>query len=432
MWTSRFNSIRLLLKRMSIFPESGDKLSNENDIYLDGRLFRDLRINWQHACTLCFANGDLFRRAVRTAHPIVRSTMLDWDDDEDIEIVYLLAPAENVRRRLHVQGYTNERCRNLWDREYPKHIAELEKHYEVSDAEEKQRTSALRGLSFEDWIERAKSLGLDHWERRGLFEFDLRDKFASLALELEYFKPEFVWTDLTSYSNEFDSKLTVHENLLRLHTFEDEDQEIVSATGPVLILTEGKSDTEILSTAIQAMYPEFSDLFQFVDFQEFSIEGGASMLAKMVKALAGVRMDQSILALFDNDAAGLAERRYVDRIQALPPNIKTMVLPELELAKQYPTIGPEGSRRMDVNGTASSIELFLGKDALTDNEGRLHPIRWTAWNKQIKLYQGALENKDDITKRFLAKMKTGGDPASLRTEFSEMDHLLIAIFGAFH
>jgi hypothetical protein len=47
------------------------------------------------------------------------------------------------------------------------------------------------------------------------------------------------------------------------------------------------------------------------------------MLTKMVKAFAGVRMDQSILALFDNDAAGLAERNYIDRIQALPTNIKT-------------------------------------------------------------------------------------------------------------
>ncbi|MEP5089819.1 MAG: hypothetical protein ABJR23_10370 [Paracoccaceae bacterium] len=407
-------------------------MSDENDIYLDGRSFGDLSMTWQHACTLCFANGDLYHRTVKTAHPIVRHTMLEWDDDEDIEITYLLAPSEGVRRRLHIQGYTDERCRDLWDREYLKHIAKLEEMCRETDTDLQQEIAAQKGLSFDGWLQRINALGIDHWARRGFLEFDLTDMFASLALELEYFKPEFVWTDLASYGNDFDPKLSVHQNLRRLHLFEDEHQEYVRESGSVLILTEGKSDTEILSTAIQAMYPEFSDLFQFVDFQEFSIEGGASMLTKMVKAFAGVRMDQSILALFDNDAAGLAERHHVDRIQSLPTNIKTMVLPDLELAKDYPTIGPEGSRRMDVNGAASSIELFLGKDALTDHNGKLHPIRWTAWNKQIKLYQGALEHKDDITKRFQTRIMQGGDPTSLRAEFSEMDQLLNAIFSAFH
>ncbi|WP_159096874.1 hypothetical protein [Pseudovibrio sp. Alg231-02] len=405
-------------------------MSDVNDIYLDGKSFGDLSMTWHHACTLCFANGDLYRRTVKTAHPVVRQKMLEWCDDPDTEISYLLAPGENVRRRLHIQGYTDERCRDLWEREYQKHIAYLE---EMSGKHDLQHEiAAQKGLSFDDWIERANQLDLDHWARRGVIEFDLNDMYASLALELQYFNPEYVWTDLASFSDDFAEELTVHQNLRRLHQFEDEHQEFIRETGTVLILTEGKSDTEVLSIAIQAMYPEFSDLFQFVDFQEFSIQGGASMLTKMVKAFAGVRMDQSILALFDNDAAGLAERQHVDRIKALPQNIKTMVLPELELAKDYPTIGPEGERHMDVNGAASSIELFLGKIALTDRNGELHPIRWTGWNTQIKRYQGALENKDDITKRFLTRMKKGGDPIALRTEFSELDQLLRSIFSAFH
>lgn len=407
-------------------------MSDENDIYLDGRSFGDLSMTWQHACTLCFANGDLYRRTIGAAHPIVRQEMLKWYDDEDVEIAYLLAPAEKVRRRLHIQGYTDERCRDLWEREYLKHIASLEALAKKPDVELQQEIDAQKGLSFDSWLERAESLSLDHWVRCGVVEFDLIDMFASLALELQYFKPEYVWTDLASYADDFDPELSVHQNLRRLHLFEDEYQEFVRETGTVLILTEGKSDTEVLSAAIQAMYPEFSDLFQFLDFQEFSIQGGASMLTKLVKAFAGVRLNQSILALFDNDAAGLAERNHVDGIKSLPKNIKTMVLPELELARDYPTIGPEGERRMDVNGAASSIELFLGEKALTDHDGRLHPIRWTGWNTQIKRYQGALEHKDDITKRFLASMKTGGDPVYLRTEFPEMDQLLNTIFSAFH
>ncbi|ERP95684.1 hypothetical protein Q669_29365 [Labrenzia sp. C1B10] len=407
-------------------------MSDENDIYLDGRAFYDLSMMWQHACTLCFANDDLYRRSIKNAHAIVRQKMLEWYEDEETKITYLLAPAENVRRRLHLQGYTDERCRELWDREFRKHIAKLEEMNSYKGIDVTQDIASQKGLNFESWLERAESLGIDHWIRNDVVEFDLNDMFASLALELHYFKPEYVWTDLQSYADEFDTELTVHQNLRRLHRFEDNLQEFVRETGTVLILTEGKSDTEVLSTAIKAMYPEFSDLFQFVDFQEFSIEGGAPMLTKLVKAFAGARMEQSILALFDNDAAGVAESRHIDRIKALPNNIKTMVLPDIELAKDYPTIGPEGRRRMNVNGAACSIELFLGKQALTDRDGDLHPIRWTGWNNQIQRYQGALEHKDDVTKRFLTRMKKGGEPASLRIEYAEMDQLLNAIFSAFH
>lgn len=118
-------------------------------------------------------------------------------------------------------------------------------------------------------------------------------------------------------------------------------------------------------------------------------------------------------------------------IRALPPTIKAMVLPDLELANNYPTIGPEGSRHMNVNGSASSIELFLGKEALTDKGEKLHPIRWASWNNQIKQYQGALKHKDSIAQRFLSRMKIGGEPAELRAESADMNQLLNVIFRAF-
>lgn len=180
------------------------------------------------------------------------------------------------------------------------------------------------------------------------------------------------------------------------------------------------------------MYPEYADLFQFVDFEGFSISGGASMLTQMIKAFAGVRMRQHILALFDNDAAGIAELRKVSKIKTLPPNIKTMLLPDITLAENYPTIGPEGARRMNVNGAASSIELFLGKAALTDDDGSLHEIRWTNWSSQIDCYQGALENKDSISRRFLESIQRPATPDELKAEYPEMDLLLNAIFRAFH
>lgn len=71
------------------------------------------------------------------------------------------------------------------------------------------------------------------------------------------------------------------------------------------------------------MYPEFADMYEFVDFEEFKIEGGASPLTKIVRAFAGVRMTQRIIALFDNDAAGLEQKALLDKGR-LPQSIRTM------------------------------------------------------------------------------------------------------------
>lgn len=408
-------------------------MSNNFEIYLDDRLFADLSMAWHHACSLCFSNNDLFICKIKDAHPIVRKNFLEWYEDADKEIAYLMSPTEKVRRRMHIQGYTDERCIALWEREYPRHISRLEEFQLQHNIGLEQDIKEQKGLSFESWLARSEKLSLEHLiGRGGVMEFDLHDIFASLALELMHSKSKVVWTELGSYADAFDSKLTFHENFASIQTIDETDQDYIHATEDLLILTEGKSDTKILSAAIDAMYPEYADLFQFVDFEEFSISGGASMLSQMVKAFAGVRSRQHILALFDNDTAGIVEQLKVAKVKTLPPNIRTMLLPDIALAEDYPTIGPEGERNMNVNGAASSIELFLGRSSLTDDDGTLHKIRWTNWNSQIDCYQGAMENKDFVSKRFLKRLKRSTNPEDLKAEFPEMDLLLNAIFRVFH
>ena len=155
------------------------------------------------------------------------------------------------------------------------------------------------------------------------------------------------------------------------------------------------------------------------------------MVTKMVKTFAGVRMTQRIIALFDNDVAGLEQKRILDQLMRLPPSFRVMALPAVPIGNNYPTIGPEGLRTMNVNGSACSIELFLGLDALKNDSNKLRPIRWKSWNKSAQLYQGALEDKNHATRSFLVAMKAGGDPHSLRAKFPEMDGLLKSIFHAF-
>ncbi|MDE3825068.1 hypothetical protein I7F13_23105 [Sinorhizobium meliloti] len=125
------------------------------------------------------------------------------------------------------------------------------------------------------------------------------------------------------------------------------------------------------------------------------------------------------------------EQKAVLERMKLPASIRAMVLPNSSIGRRYPTIGPEGLRTMNINGAACSIELFLGRVALTDENGNLRPVRWSSWNKASARYQGELENKNAATTEFLKAMKSGATPAQLRKKFKEMDDLLKAIFSAF-
>ena len=69
-------------------------------------------------------------------------------------------------------------------------------------------------------------------------------------------------------------------------------------------------------------------------------------------------------------------------------------MPDIELANNYPTIGPNGEEYMNINGRACSIELFLGKDVLSE-DGKYIPVPLTrnavektkAKNEQENLYE---------------------------------------------
>jgi hypothetical protein len=57
------------------------------------------------------------------------------------------------------------------------------------------------------WLERANALSLDHLIMSGgVTEFDLTDMFTNLALEIQYFKPKQIWTELGSNADYLDPK----------------------------------------------------------------------------------------------------------------------------------------------------------------------------------------------------------------------------------
>jgi hypothetical protein len=54
--------------------------------------------------------------------------------------------------------------------------------------------------------------------------------------------------------------------------------------GPIVLLTEGRSDKRVLSVALEVMAPHLTDLFSFLDYEGVSLEGSADALAKSLRA----------------------------------------------------------------------------------------------------------------------------------------------------
>jgi hypothetical protein len=169
----------------------------------------------------------------------------------------------------------------------------------------------------------------------------------------------------------------------------------------VILLTEGSTDAAVLRQALPVVFPHLEDYFAFFEFEEQRAPGGVSALLATLKAFAGARIRNRVVAILDNDAAG-----YEALTRLLPPNlpstIRPMVLPDIAVAERYPTVGPAGSSVMNVNGLACSIEMYLGAELLDPATGR-HAVKWGGFNKAVDRYQGEVIGKREILAAFEQK-----------------------------
>lgn len=216
-------------------------------------------------------------------------------------------------------------------------------------------------------------------------------------------------------------------------------QEMSSAHAPVVVLTEGRSDVEILEPAFQLLYPHLSDLVRFMDYQTTKAQGGAGALVSTVHAFAAARIANPVVALFDNDTAASDALRRL-KVDALPSNIKVLQFPPISLATQYPTLGPpttdapEGSLALaDVNGLAGSIELYLGHDVLSLPDGTFRPVQWSSYMGGSKRYHGAISDKGELQDLYKEKlMRAQADPSVVtEQDWSGVQAILDMVIHAF-
>jgi hypothetical protein len=196
---------------------------------------------------------------------------------------------------------------------------------------------------------------------------------------------------------------------------------------PTIIIGEGSSDIFILRSALGVLFPHVRDYFGFFDYEELRVDGGAGYVTKFLRAFGGARISSKVVAVFDNDAAGRWEFEVAKRLP-LPSNIKVMRLPDVDIARNYPSVGPQGAHKVDVNGTAASIEMYLGRQNLSLRDGTLTPVRWRTYNDRARSYQGEIENKAEVVERFKRDLTQACSPEEARARYPELTAIWGAIF----
>lgn len=201
---------------------------------------------------------------------------------------------------------------------------------------------------------------------------------------------------------------------------------------PRIVLTEGSTDTTILKESLALLYPHLAGYYSFLDFDSSRLPGGTGYLVSVVKVFAGAGITNRIVALFDNDTAAREAVRALAAV-SLPSNIVVRHYPELDMLRDYPTLGPGGVAPLNVNSLAGSIELYLGNDVLQDSHGALIPVQWKGYSEALRQYQGEVLQKSSIRSAFDAKLaRCKKDPTALQgTDWVGLRRILEGIFCAF-
>jgi len=397
----------------------------------------------------------------------VREALAVFDDDDRVRDdwgIHYRASIGVVRDRLETMGFALRLSKAALLGAAAARARELSEDGVLLDYEAERHV--CERLTFDDWLAAFRDLkvtGIHSWNR------------SDVGLEIGGLDPALVEETLSRDPSLFDYLLdTLHGDerfgypdgdfraLLRGAIEAGHDDEIVEyelselsgyytlgelspaaardsliadfpSNAPIIVLTEGPTDIEAIQSAMSVLVPHLRPYYSFLDFSGAAARGGATALMEVVKAFAGARLVNRIVAIFDNDAVGRDAVRLLSR-GLLPPNIRVVLLPSLEAAKFYPTIGPSGPSIDNINGRAASIELYFGLDVLSDpGSGVLKPVRWAGFVPGIGEYQGELSDKAGLQARYAAKAAAALSNPDVRAsqDWSGMAAIIDALCTAF-
>jgi hypothetical protein len=374
-------------------------------------------------------------------------------ENESITLVQYACSASNARDRLELMGFTREVAEAGFKQGLKEEIAHYEELVQRPQGNIFQATlQTLRKLNLKNWL-----ANLEEIIRRDLKPINYNDQackeyppllqymlcmghgwygfpgceyrhFIRLVLDACTDEDELVYdlTDLVlgGWIEECDDLVQYADDLIYADFV---------ASRRIIVLTEGITDKWILERSLRLLYPHLSDYFHFMDFGEVKVEGGAGALTNVVKAFVGAGIINRVVALFDNDTASEAAIQSLSTIR-LSDNIVVTKYPDIQLANNYPTMGPTGVAPMNVNRLAGSIELYLGDDVLRQVDGNLTPVQWKGYNPRLRQYQGEILNKIELQNKFEQKLKAcEADPAQvIKYDWTGLRAILDVMRSAFH
>ena len=298
------------------------------------------------------------------------------------------ASRKSILKRLDLMGCTAERAKIFYSRWHNRKLQTLRSS--IFDAGKKPRQDELyvvfERLFWEDWRQRVPIALRDPFGR---------DYSIDVAIRMmRRWNDGWLWFDginsLVSLRAVIDAAENVRTVSLGIDDLIDSNPKMggkictkkcrtISVRGlpcgPTIILVKGKPDIAIFKESLRRFHPDLEDFVTFLDHSDLHAAPSASYVVKFLNTLATAHVPANIVAVFDNDAVG---RFAYDQAQSLklPSNIACIRLPDIELGRSYPTIGPEGRTNVDINGRACGIEMYLGREALTVN-GALRAVRWS-------------------------------------------------------
>ena len=418
-------------------------MSSSATVHLgDGREVLSFRDGVDQLFFIMFTKSERFTLTGEAAYELLKGSYPDLDPEECVAAGFRTT-AGAVRDRLGLLGVDAEALAEtlgvIVEEQLESHRTRrgerlpdgLTEHYDRADA-------VLAELTWEGWLAGVRAAvehgePLKDWGRMfdegsagwlmGLWDyFDQRYAFGALLQALD--PAEEITLDVSDLDDSWIQDSVDPQEFAR-------GLVMYATTGglPPIVLTEGTFDAQVLTAAIRIRRPHLIEFLRLPDFSS-GLAGGSVELRQTLRGLAAAGIPNRVVGLFDNDAAGRDGARPL--ASTLPENISYTFLPDLPLADDYPTIGPQGATSMDINGLAVSIELFLGTDVLTV-DGKLLPVEWSSYLKNVDAYQGAVRDKKGIQTRWSAKVATAeADPAVVESQDWSgidllLDHLMEAI-----
>lgn len=380
------------------------------------------------------------------------STYVDPDDEDAAErqrVVYSISAAE-MCDRLDAMGFDLERARQSYNAGRGSYVElQSEWYAEVENEplyrkQQREVIERVKGRDFDWWsaaVAKLVPLHWNIWRTEAFAHIPESEAFHEMEGLSGFFADGRLYLRAMLHALPHAQRVTLDISELVASGYYNEHEPICDNAralwaasnpiyGPIVILTEGKLDSRVLNAAFETMSPHLADYFGFLDFEGTVLPGSADNLSKMVKAFVAAKLSSRVIAVFDNDTAGLEALDGLAQI-SLPPNIKAISLPHNTLAEAYPTEGPQGPAVMDVNGSACSIELFFGREALTGRDGNLMPVRWSGYIAKMKRYQGAVEQKGESQKAFFALLKKQTTSEAARAAFPDMARVVDTLAFAF-